>query len=260
MLIEEFLSQLKLDQYIDVLKINGINKLNDITEESLVLCIDKIGHRKRILTELKRFDPTALISMPVENIVAADHQEPPALPPKRSSSQGVPSPDPQPNPPRRSMSTKPNKPPRTTSIAHRGSLPAGAQINSENYHMLAPLPPPSRIDTPFPPIPPRTDRGETNNNDSEAPIIPNRIVSLPPERTDSPTSPVTGILVAFELPPPPLTPAPPIPVPRVPKPTECSQAPSIVVVTQEDTAGNLHSKYLHKPMFDFSIKYLQQFE
>ena len=215
MSIEDFLSRLKLDLYIENLKLNGINNLNDITEESLVRCnIEKIGHRKRILTELKNIHQAADNNMSVENVDDIN-EDAPQLPPKRSFS--VKNNRTPPIPPQRSLST------------------------TENYHTLTPLPPPLN-DASFPPIPPRTDRGEPNNN-INATIIP-QLPPSPPRRTDvvedTRDLPDTSILLNFELPPPP-----PIPVPRVPKPMSDAKVIPVVNIEEDTTEiNNDSSKYL----------------
>lgn len=204
MSLEEFLARLKLDQYTVNLKLNGINELNEITEESLARCsIEKIGHKKRILTELKNIKSTDNITLMEESITP----DAPALPPKRSSSvkSAIRTP---PIPPTRSMSVRPHKPPRASSVAPGGSL-NGPSLDSANYHTLAPLPPPSNntplppVPTSPPPIPPRTDRGEQSSN-TESPM---QVIASAREEIQQPPP-------HFELPPPPPTPAP-----RVSKPS-----------------------------------------
>lgn len=249
MSIEEFLSRLKLEQYTENLKLNGINNLNEITEESLARCnIDKIGHKKRILTELKNINQCADITS-----MAPANDLPPELPPKRSSSTRINSRTP-PIPPTRSMSTKP----RISSVAQGGSL-SGPSVNSENYHMLSPVPPPSiqsgtdasslptipsslpPIPSSLPPIPPRIDRGEPNID-----IQARRAAPSPPKRSDvdedtKELPATTGILLDFELPPPP-----PVPAPRAPRPSPTVQVPSVVQV--EEIPPEVHNEigmFLH---------------
>lgn len=201
--VEEFLKKLNLEQYSLNFEVNGISNLQDITDESLKKAnVEKLGHRKRILTNLPTNMTERAISDEVEDIDDEEvNDPPPSLPPKGKKI--LP-----PVPPTRSSSTKPTTAPRkVTSISKGGSLPHGAKLNQDNYFVMPAVPP----------VPPREDLGESQTtgianieyvDNPPFKIIPTREAPRPPNATKSQVE--TGILVDLPDDPKPR----PIPVPR----------------------------------------------
>lgn len=158
--IEEFLKNLKLDEYIENFIYNGIKSVCSIDDATLqAIGIEKIGHRKRILMELEKLQN-------IPNNEESEHQdidkkddsenEAPPLPPKASQSSND-----QAYPTRSgtvSPSKRPEKPPRR---AH--TLPTKFKMPEFD----------------FPPIPPRTDLVEDETNVKN--LVDNEVVGKEPE-------------------------------------------------------------------------------
>eukprot|EP00111_Clytia_hemisphaerica_P007490 TCONS_00021757-protein len=252
--VEVFLTRLKLEQYIENLHVNGIFHVNEITEQVLSKCgIEKIGHQKRILTELAKLNFSD--SPEMNHSTIAETNDAPALPPKRSATatsrtiHKTP-----PTPPRRSVSTRPVRPPPRTSasVARGGSLPKGAKLNNENYFVInaAPAPPintninNTEVTNPTlpPQIPPRIDIGEAqqieNNNNG---LSPKRRAPPPPtpNHRNEKGEPTTGILIEVDPPESPIASpplSPPVPAPRTrAKVLPTVQFEEVVAKTEPDT-------------------------
>jgi len=229
--VDEFLSKLKLEQFSSNFEVNNITNLKDVTDEVLKnIGLDKIGHRKRILTELKNIGLIEGNAMSVNNNHESNHNElPPGLPPKsRSISQ-------HPTPPSRVMSSRPPKPPRiNSSIARTGSLPSGVNLNNENYHVMSPVPP----------VPPREDLGEKNSIGGTSPVSPKRKAPPPPIRTSIYYEHDVDIDES-DHPPNFTPPPPPIPAPRKLKGSS-SDIPTIMIGELQEEPDELEEKTFYR--------------
>lgn len=267
--VDDLLKSLHLEQYIENLRVNGIDNIALINKEALQNAgIDKVGHSTRILKGVENLtvvaendtDNSSQENDETESFPNKSDSPPPPLPPKSKLTNKL-----TPQVPSRTVSIKPVKPPRRT-----GSLPHGfkplPEATMDNYMKMPPVPPRQDLgELDFPPPPPEDELLPTPTSPDEvefpetpedtiAPITspteavqptatvsptqsPKTSPTIPPRRTSVPTRETLPSPTA-----PHPVPAPRKKVPVVKDPSDPQRQQKVVNIIEDDPGKNNEEK------------------